>query len=103
MGAQQRDFGDGSGGRKTLRAPLGKAVVSCAKGRGLEVPDPEGSRSRLGGSNGAVEGAGHRGRKEDFVQGNGVTLSAAAQKSVSAQTEQGRTAVLVARGNEAVD
>jgi len=83
--------------------PLGKAVVSCAKGRGLEVPDPEEFKVEIG--RGVV--ARWKGQeiavgKEDFLQGNGVTLSTEAQKSVATQTEQGRTAVLVARGKEAV-
>jgi len=83
--------------------PLGKAVVSCAKGRGLEVPDPEEFKVEIG--RGVVarwKGQDIAVGKEEFLQGNGVSLPAEAQKSVSTQTEQGRTAVFVARGKEAV-
>ena len=83
--------------------PLARAVLAHAKAQGLAVADPEEFKVEIG--RGVVarwKGQDIAVGKEDFVQGNGVTLSAAAQKSVSSQTEQGRTAVLVARGNEAV-
>jgi P-type E1-E2 ATPase len=40
--------------------------------------------------------------KEDFLRDQGVTLSPEIQRSISSQTEQGRTAILVARGSQAV-
>ena len=40
--------------------------------------------------------------KEEFLQGKGVTLSAQTEAMISTQIEQGRTAILVARGKQAV-
>ncbi len=83
--------------------PLARAVLGHAKERGLEVPDPEEFKVEIG--RGVVarwKGQDIAVGKEDFLQGNGVTLSTEAQKSVATQTEQGRTAILVARGKEAV-
>ena len=83
--------------------PLGKAVVKCAKGRGLEVPDPEEFKVEIG--RGVVarwKGQDIAVGKEEFLQGKGVSLSARAGGMISDQTQQGRTAILVARGTQAV-
>jgi Cd2+/Zn2+-exporting ATPase len=83
--------------------PLGKAVVSCAKGRGLEVPDPEGFKVEIGrGVVASWKGQDIAVGKEEFLQGKGVSLSARAGGMISDQTQQGRTAILVARGTQAV-
>ncbi len=83
--------------------PLGKAVVNCAKGRGLEVPDPEDFKVEIG--RGVVarwKGQDIAVGKEEFLKGKGVSVSAQAGGMVADQTQQGRTAILVARGVEAV-
>ena len=83
--------------------PLGRAVLSCARGRGMEVPDPEEFKVEIG--RGVVarwKGQDIAVGKEDFLQGKGVSLSARAGGMISDQTQQGRTAILVARGSEAV-
>ncbi len=83
--------------------PLARAVLGCAKERGLAVPDPDEFKVEIGRGvvarwKGQDIGVG----KEDFLRGNGVTLSAENHKCISTQTEQGRTAILVARGTQAV-
>ena len=83
--------------------PLGRAVLSCARGRGMEGPDPEEFKVEIG--RGVVarwKGQDIAVGKEDFLQGKGVSLSARAGGMISDQTQQGRTAILVARGSEAV-
>jgi Cd2+/Zn2+-exporting ATPase len=83
--------------------PLAKAVLGCAKERGLEVPDPDDFKIEIG------RGVVARWQGQDlavgqvgFLEDKGVTLSAEIHKSISTQTEQGRTAILVARGPQAV-
>jgi Cd2+/Zn2+-exporting ATPase len=83
--------------------PLARAVLGCARERGLDVPDPEEFKVEIGQGvvarwNGHEVAVG----KEDFLQGNGVNLSAEVQESVTTQTERGRTAILVAQGGQAV-
>ena len=83
--------------------PLAKAVLSCAREEKLEVPDPDEFKAEIG--RGVV--ARWRGEdiavgKADFLRGGGVSLSAEIETGISAQTEQGRTAILVARGRQAV-
>jgi heavy metal translocating P-type ATPase len=88
---------------KHAEHPLGKAVVNCAKGRGLEVPDPEEFKVEIG--RGVVarwKGQDIAVGKEEFLQGKGVSLSARVGGMISDQTQQGRTAILVARGTQAV-
>ncbi len=83
--------------------PLAKAVLGCAKERGLAVPDPDDFKVEIGrgvvarwqGQNLAVGQAG-------FLAAQGVTFSAEIHERIAAQTEQGRTAILVARGAQAV-
>jgi Cd2+/Zn2+-exporting ATPase len=83
--------------------PLARAVLGCAKERGLQVPDPEEFKVEIGRGvvarwNGHEIAVG----KEDFLHGNGVALSVEVQKSIATQTQQGRTAVVVAQGRRAV-
>ncbi len=83
--------------------PLAKAVLSCAREGKLEVPDPEEFKVEIG--RGVVarwKGQDIAVGKEEFLAGKGVSVSAQAGGKISAQTEQGRTAILVARGTEAV-
>lgn len=83
--------------------PLAKAVLGCAKERGLQAPDPEEFKVEIGRGvvarwNGHEIAVG----KEDFLHGNGVALSVEMQTSIATQTQQGRTAVVVAQGRRAV-
>ncbi len=83
--------------------PLGKAVLGHAQEQALEVPDPDDFKVEIGRGvvarwKGQDIGVG----KEDFLRGNGVMLSAEMQQNISTQTEQGRTAILVSRGTQAV-
>jgi len=83
--------------------PLAKAVLGHAREQALEVPDPEEFKVEIG--RGVVvrwKGQDIAVGKEEFLRGNGVTFSAEMQKSIATQTEQGRTAILVARGTQAV-
>lgn len=83
--------------------PLAKGVLRHAKENGLEVPDPDEFKVEIG--QGVVarwKGQDIAVGKADFLRGQGMTLSAEIQKSVSTQAEQGRTAILVARGTQAV-
>lgn len=83
--------------------PLAKAVLDCARQRQLEVADPDDFKVEIGqgvvarwnGYNIAVG-------KEDFLNVNGVTLSPEIQSRIANQVDQGRTAILVARGTQAV-
>jgi heavy metal translocating P-type ATPase len=83
--------------------PLARAVLGCARERGLDVPDPEAFKVEIGRGvvarwNGHEVAVGN----EDFLQDDGVNLSAEVQESVTTQTERGRTAILVAQGSQAV-
>jgi P-type E1-E2 ATPase len=83
--------------------PLAKAVLSCARGRGLEVGDPDEFRVEIG--QGVVarwKGQDIAVGKEEFLRAQGVTVPAQAGGMIADQTQQGRTAILVARGAEAV-
>jgi heavy metal translocating P-type ATPase len=83
--------------------PLGKAVVSCAREGKLEVPDPEEFKVEIG--RGVVarwKGQDIAVGKEEFLRGKGVNFSVQAGGMISDQTQQGRTAIVVARGTQAV-
>ena len=83
--------------------PLAKAVLNRAREGNLEVPDPEEFKVEIG--RGVVaqwKGQDITVGKEDFLRGKGVALPLEIQKKISTQTEQGRTAILVARGTQAV-
>lgn len=83
--------------------PLAKAVLGHAKEQGLEAADPDEFKVEIG--QGVVarwKGQDIAVGKADFLRGQGMTLSGEIQKSVATQTEQGRTAILVARGTQAV-
>ena len=83
--------------------PLAKAVLSCAKARGLAVADPDEFKVDIG--RGVVarwKGQDIAVGKEEFLQDKGVCLSVQARGMVSDQTQRGRTAILVARGSQAV-
>jgi heavy metal translocating P-type ATPase len=83
--------------------PLAKAVLSCAREAKLEVPDPDEFKVEIGqGVEARWKGQDIAVGKEEFLQSRGVTLSMRAGGMVSGQIEQGRTAIVVARGTQAV-
>ena len=83
--------------------PLAKAVLSRAREGNLEVPDPEEFKVEIGqGVIARWKGQDIAVGKEDFLRGKGVAIPSEIQNKISIQTGQGRTAVLVARGTQAV-
>ena len=83
--------------------PLAKAVLSCAKEQGLEVPDPDEFKVEIG--RGVVARCKEQDitvGKDEFLRGKGILLSAQIESIISDQIQQGRTAILVARGTQAV-
>ena len=82
--------------------PLAKAVLICAREGKLEVPDPDEFKVEIG--RGVVarwKGQDIAVGNEEFLRAKGVVLSAQAGGMISDQTQQGRTAILVARGTQA--
>jgi heavy metal translocating P-type ATPase len=83
--------------------PLAKAVLGHAREKGLEVPDPDEFKVEIGqGVIARWQGQDITVGKEEFLRGNGVSLPPEIQRGVATQTEQGRTAILVARGTQAM-
>ena len=83
--------------------PLAKAVLDCARQRALEVPDPEEFKVEIGrGVTARWNSYDLAVGKEEFVRSKGVVLSTETQSRITAQIAQGRTAILVARGPQAV-
>ena len=83
--------------------PLAKAVLSCAREGGLEVPAPDEFKVEIGlGIVARWQGQDIVVGQVEFLRNKGVVLSAPAEGMVSGQTQQGRTAVIVARGSQAV-
>jgi heavy metal translocating P-type ATPase len=83
--------------------PLAKAVLASAHEAGLETPDPDEFKVEIG--KGVV--AQWKGRElvvgqVDFLKAKGIPISAQTEAVVVSQTQQGRTAVLVAHGAQAV-
>ena len=83
--------------------PLAKAVLASAHEAGLETPDPDEFKVEIG--KGVV--AQWKGRElvvgqVDFLKAKGIPISAQTEAVIVSQTQQGRTAVLVAHGAQAV-
>jgi Cd2+/Zn2+-exporting ATPase len=83
--------------------PLARAVLGCAKERGVEVPEPDEFKVEIG--RGVV--ARWKGReiavgKVEFLRDQSVALSEDMQGRISMQTGLGRTVMLVARDRQAV-
>ena len=83
--------------------PLAKAVLASAHEAGLETPDPDEFKVEIG--KGVV--AQWKGRElvvgqVDFLKAKGIPISAQTETAIVSQTQQGRTAVLVAHGAQAV-
>lgn len=83
--------------------PLAKAVLNCAREGELDVPDPDDFKVEIG--RGVVArwtGQDITVGQGDFLGNKGILISAQAEGLIADQTQQGRTAVLVARGTQAV-
>jgi len=77
--------------------PLAKSVIACAKERGIEVPDPTEFNIEVGmGVTARSDGKDILVGKNKFLQDKGVCVAEYIEYAISEQTEQGRTAILVA-------
>ena len=83
--------------------PLAKSVMRLAAERRLTVPDPDEFKIEVGmGVSASQGGAGIIVGKAEFLRERGCTISARLAEEVAAQAERGRTAILVARDQQAV-
>ena len=77
--------------------PLARSVMACAKERGIEVPDPTEFNIEVGmGVTARLDGKEILVGKNKFLQDKGVCVAEYIEYAISEQTEQGRTAILVA-------
>ena len=77
--------------------PLARSVIACAKERGIEVPDPTDFNIEVGmGVTARLDGKEILVGKHKFLQDKGVSVAKHIEYAMSEQTEQGRTAILVA-------
>ena len=77
--------------------PLARSVMACAKERGIEVPDPADFNIEVGmGVAARLDGKDILVGKNKFLQDRGVCVAQHIEYEISEQTEQGRTAILVA-------
>jgi len=83
--------------------PLAKSVMRLAVDRRLTVPDPDEFKIEVGmGVSASHGGARIIVGKAEFLRERGCTVSAQLGEEVAAQAERGRTAILVARDQQAV-
>jgi len=81
--------------------PLGRAILAAGKGKGLSIPDPEHFTSAAGmGVEAAWNGVRIRVGKPAFLHDAGLSLTPQIEQAIAQQSEQGRTAVLVANNDE---
>ena len=83
--------------------PLARAVIALARERALEIPDPDDFRIEVGMG---IE-ATHGGQeivvgRDAFLRDRGIAIPARVEEALLAQSEPGRTAILVARDHEAM-
>lgn len=77
--------------------PLARSVIACAKESGIEVPDPTEFNIEVGmGVTAQLDGKEILVGKNKFLQDKGVCVAEYIEYAISEQTEQGRTAILVA-------
>ena len=77
--------------------PLARSVMACAKERGIEVPDPADFKIEVGmGVAARLDGKDILVGKNKFFRDKGVCVAQHIEYEISEQTEQGRTAILVA-------
>jgi len=83
--------------------PLARSVIACAKEHGIEVPDPTEFNIEVGmGVAARLDGKEILVGKNKFLQDKGVCVAEYIEYAISEQTEQGRTAVLVANDTKPV-
>jgi heavy metal translocating P-type ATPase len=81
--------------------PLGRAILAAGKEKGLSVPDPEHFSSAAGmGVEAAWGSAKILVGKPSYLQDAGLSLTPQIEQAIAQQSEQGRTAVLVANNGE---
>jgi Cd2+/Zn2+-exporting ATPase len=77
--------------------PLARAVMALAKERGIEAPEPDGFRAEVGmGVTAVWNNKEIWVGKEKYLQANDISIPEIIAQTVSDQTQQGRTAMLVA-------
>ncbi|MBU0716004.1 MAG: cation-translocating P-type ATPase [Verrucomicrobia bacterium] len=83
--------------------PLARSILAAGKERNLDIPDPDHFESATGMG---VEARWNTAKilvgKQIFLQQAGVPIDSHVEREIAKQSEQGRTAVLVAHNNEAI-
>jgi len=83
--------------------PLARAVMVLARERALDVPDPDDFRIEVGMGVEATSGEQRIVVGRDVIlRDRGIAIPARIEQAMTAQSELGRTAILVARDHEAV-
>ncbi len=83
--------------------PLAKSMIAHAREQAISVPDPDEFRAEVGlGVTASHNGSSISVGRIDLMQERGITVPPRLAAAVDSQCERGRTAVLVARGREAV-
>ncbi|MFQ5834707.1 MAG: heavy metal translocating P-type ATPase [bacterium] len=77
--------------------PLARSVMTLARTRSIEVPDPDEFRIKIGmGVSARWNGKEILVGKEEFLRHKGISITGDIERTVSDQAEQGRTTILVA-------
>ena len=83
--------------------PMGRAILAAGQEQGLTIPEPKDFTSSAGmGVEAQWNGSTIRVGKPSFLKDAGLTMSSAMEAAITAQSEKGRTVVLVAQGKEPV-
>jgi Cd2+/Zn2+-exporting ATPase len=83
--------------------PLARSVMTCAKERGFEIPDPAEFNIEVGmGVTARLDGKEIVVGKNKFLQDKGVCIAQYMEYVISEQTQQGRTAILVSHDTKPV-
>ena len=81
--------------------PLGRSILAAGRERGFSIPEPDRFTSTAGmGVEAGWNGARIRVGRPSFLQDAGLGITPTMDRAVSLQSEQGRTAVLVAHNDE---
>ncbi len=81
--------------------PLGRAILAAGKGAGLSIPEPDHFNSTAAmGVEAEWDGQRIRVGKPAYLRDAGLTLAPQIDQALAAQSDQGRTAVLVAQNDE---
>jgi P-type E1-E2 ATPase len=83
--------------------PLGRAILAAGKDTGLSIPEPDHFNSAAAmGVEAEWEGRRIRVGKPSYLRDAGMNITPAIEQALAMQSEQGRTAVLVAHDDEPV-